>query len=284
MLDELPKAIEGGDLDVFLQPKVDLRTRAPYGFEALVRWRRNGQLIPPVEFIEVAEEGGHIKALDLSMIASASRLVADWNRRHGSEFSLSVNISALHLLDDRDTEAVIEAIEALTLPRALLTIEITETVELADWRRVSHAIERLRQTGCRISIDDFGTGYSSLAYLRAIPADELKIDKSLVSEIETSAESQFILDAVIDLARSLDMTVIVEGIERESQIDILRDLGCQRGQGFLYGRPQPALEALRDATMGAPDKCANYASAPVTTVHDAFFNDIMPAVSEIPGE
>ena len=251
MLEDLPEAIRGGGIEVFLQPKVDMWKWEVYGFEALARWRRRGHLVTPDAFIAIAEEGGLIKELDLTILGLATRILSDWNAEHASGFSLSVNISALHLLDDADTRRLVRAIEAAPLSVELLTLEITETVQLADWSRVGRAIATLRETGCRISIDDFGTGYSSLAYLRTIPADELKIDKSLVAEIEESHESQFILDAVIDLARSLDMTVVVEGIERQGQVSHLCDIGCRAGQGFLFGRPEPALTALERA-ISAP--------------------------------
>jgi diguanylate cyclase (GGDEF)-like protein len=257
MLEELPQAIRSGGLSVYLQPKVDMWTSETYGFEALVRWNRRGEIVLPNKFIEIAEEGGHIKAVDLRMLQDATSQVAAWNDRHGSGFSLSINISALHLLDETDTLKLVKAIGDAPLAPELLTLEITETVQLGDWSRVGAAIATLRTTGCRISIDDFGTGYSSLAYLRAIPADELKIDKSLVAEVEASAESQFILDAVIDLARSLDMTVIVEGIERQSQVRLLCDLGCRLGQGFLFGRPQPSEVALAAATRAEADAASH---------------------------
>ena len=116
---------------------------------------------------------------------------------------------------------------------------------------MGRSLAALRETGCKISIDDFGTGYSSLAYLRTISADELKIDKSLVDEVETSGEARFILDAIYDLSCSLNMTVVVEGIEREEQAEVLRTMGFANGQGYFFGRPLPALEALAVAT----EKC-----------------------------
>ena len=278
MLEDLPHAIRSGQLEVWFQPKVDMWNWETYGFEALVRWNRRGRIVVPGDFIEIAEEGGFIKAIDLRVLQDATRILSAWNDAHDSGYSLSVNVSALHLLDDDDTANLVQAIRSSALAVELLTIEITETVQLADWSRVSRAIATLRQTGCRISIDDFGTGYSSLAYLRTIPADELKIDKSLVAEIETSSESQFILDAVIDLARSLEMSVVVEGIERQSQVSHLCDIGCRKGQGFLFGRPEPAQKALDRA--GRVDPGPVVVPATLDDGEDFWLNAATPAGAE----
>jgi diguanylate cyclase (GGDEF)-like protein len=250
MIEDLPDAIKAHELEVYLQPKVDIATAQVFGFEALVRWRRNGGIVPPVELIKVAEESGLILDLDRYMLDRATSLMSDWNRRHRTGFSISVNLSALHLLQGDAMNAVPEVLSRYGLPPDLLTLEITETVQLDNWDRVSQALSVLRQTGCRIAIDDFGTGYSSLAYLRAISADELKIDKSLVAEIETSTDAQVILEAVCKLAGSLKMDVVVEGIERESQARLLLEMDFVHGQGFLYGRPRPAADWLADVTYG----------------------------------
>ena len=152
----------------------------------------------------------------------------------------------LHLSRSNKTEDS-PSLKKHGLPPENLTLEITETVQLGNWKKVGGLVASLRELGCRISIDDFGSGYSSLAYLRTINADELKIDRSLVNEVDTSNESQFILDAILDLARSLKLDVVVEGIERSSQKEVLRELGCETGQGYLFDKPRPADEALDDA-------------------------------------
>ena len=249
LMKDLPRAILQGELEVYLQPKVDLRSGRVRGFEALVRWRRDGTVLPPADFIQIAEESGRIVDIDRYVLDASVRIIADWNRRYSTDFSISVNLSGLHFRRAESLSFVNDSLSRHRLPPELLTLEITETVQIANWEQVGESVAELRNRGCRISIDDFGTGYSSLAYLRTISADELKIDKSLIAEIETSGESQFILDAVLDLARSLGLEVVVEGVERPEQREILCKLGCIQGQGFLFDRPKPAEDALAGATF-----------------------------------
>ncbi|MGI9394069.1 MAG: putative bifunctional diguanylate cyclase/phosphodiesterase, partial [Boseongicola sp.] len=249
LMKDLPRAILQGELEVYLQPKVDLQSGRVKGFEALVRWKRDGEILPPADFIQIAEESGRIVDIDRFVLDTAVEIIAAWNRRYSTDFSVSVNLSGLHFRRAQSLSFVHDALLRHGLPPELLTLEITETVQLANWEQVGESVAELRDRGCRISIDDFGTGYSSLAYLRTISADELKIDKSLIAEIETSGESQFILDAVLDLARSLGLEVVVEGVERPEQREILCKLGCTNGQGFLFDRPKPAENALAGATF-----------------------------------
>ncbi len=249
LMKDLPRAILQGELEVFLQAKVDLQSARVKGFEALVRWRRDGTILPPGDFIQIAEETGRIIDIDRYVLDTAVEIIANWNRSYSTDFSVSVNLSGLHFRGAGSLSFVTDALQRHSLPPELLTLEITETVQLANWEQVGQSVAELRSRGCRISIDDFGTGYSSLAYLRTISADELKIDKSLIAEIETSDESKFILDAVLDLARSLGLEVIVEGVERQEQREILCKLGCTNGQGFLFDRPKPAEHALAGATF-----------------------------------
>ncbi|NND19746.1 MAG: EAL domain-containing protein [Silicimonas sp.] len=244
ILTELSEAMKWGEIEAWFQPKVSLETEAVFGFEALCRWNRGGTLVPPNEFIPVAEASGSIIELDLYMMREACRIVSAWNRSVGTEYSVSVNLSATHFRSGSIVESVARVLRDTGLTPGLLTLEITETVQLVNWDVVRDIFAQLRKLGCRISIDDFGSGYSSLAYLRAMQADELKIDRSLVQEIETSDEARHVLSSVIELAHSLNMRVIVEGVESEDQSDILSSLGCIYGQGFLFGRPMPAKSAL----------------------------------------
>lgn len=248
MLEELPDAVAQGALAVYLQPKAALKRGEIYGFEALVRWRRNGRLVPPGEFIEIAEESHLIVKLDYFVLKRAAHLVADWNRARGTEYSVGVNLSALHFNSGRIVDEVASVLAASGLDPKLLTLEITETVEISDWERVQNTLFGFRELGCRISIDDFGTGYSSLAYVRAMKADELKIDRSLVEEIDTSDEARYMLHSVMDLAKKLDLDVVVEGIETREQANIVSKLGARYAQGYLIGKPMPADEALHYAS------------------------------------
>lgn len=248
LLKELPKAIENHELEVFLQPKVKMATGDVLGFEALVRWQRNGTLLGPAQFITLAEDSNRIQEIDAYVLDRAVGIVADWNELHGTCFEVSVNLSGGHFVSQNSLPFVREALARHDFAAELLTLEITETVQLGSWDIAEKIVSELKAMGCRISIDDFGTGYSSLVYLRTISADELKIDKSLIDEIEVSQEARFILDAVLDLASSLGLDVVVEGIERDEQRAFLHGLGCEIGQGYLFGKPLAAAEALTEAT------------------------------------
>ena len=247
LIEELPKAIEGGNLEVHLQPKVTLLDTRVYGFEALVRWRRNGQLVPPGEFINIAEESGLILDIDHFVLCRATKLIAEWNARNGTAFSVSVNLSALHFASPRIGHWVEQALWNAKLPSQLLTLEVTETTEMRDWKQARTVLEDIKSTGCKIAIDDFGTGFSSLAYLRTMNAHELKIDRSLVMELEQSDKARLLLSSVLEIARNLELEVTIEGIENSAQAQIVSDMGALNAQGFLFGRPMPPEEALTAA-------------------------------------
>lgn len=249
MLEELPRAIADRDLEVHLQLKVFLADQSVYGFEALVRWRRDGRLSPPGEFILIAEESGLVIDIDNFVLRTATQLVADWNRDHATEYSISVNLSTLHFNSKRVIEAVQDSLWQSGLPPSLLILEITETMEIRDWDKARGIIKGLRNLGCKIAIDDFGTGFSSLAYLRSMPANELKVDKSLIDDLETSEKARLLLTSVLDIAGNLSLAVTVEGIETNSQFQIALEMGVPHGQGYFFGRPLPAEQALRAAKM-----------------------------------
>lgn len=257
LLDDLRAAVDREEIDVYLQPKVYLETGRVYGFEALARWRRKGESVSPGVFVELAEEAGFVAKIDLIVLRGAVHAVADWNQRHGTEFEVSVNLSGLHFNAQDIVKQVHAALSAVGLPPRFLTLEITETVQLRDWARVTAVLDALRALGCRISIDDFGTGYSSLGYLRRMHADELKIDKTLVDEVEGSGQARFILDSVVELAQEhLGFDVVVEGVESETQVRALRAMGCRKAQGFFFGRPEPAQAALARADPARPGQVA----------------------------
>ena len=244
MLDALPAAIEDRGIDIFLQPKVSLPDARIYGFEALARWCFKGQMVMPDRFIALAEESGHVLALDACVLEQAAHLVAAFNAAQSAEFEISVNLSALHFNHSDIVTTVRDVLDLSGLRPNLLTLEITETTELADWSQALRVISALRALGCRIAIDDFGTGFSSLAYLRMVDADELKIDKSLVTEIETSEEARYVFEAVVDLAESLRLQVVVEGIETERQARVVAAMGVRKGQGYHFGKPEDGFVAL----------------------------------------
>ncbi|CTQ76162.1 putative bifunctional diguanylate cyclase/phosphodiesterase [Roseibium alexandrii] len=248
-LSDLHQDVSQGDIDYHFQPKIQMDTGKIYGFEALARWRRNGEIISPDIFILRAEEAGFVSKIDVLVLDNAVREIAAWNTAYGTKYEISINISALNLAGQMVFDIVNEVLERYEFPAPLLTLEITESAELSSWDLVGQHLGKLREIGCRIAIDDFGIGYSSLAYLRHLEADEIKIDKSLVQQVETSEQAQFIIGSILELARTyLDFNVVVEGVENEAQAVKLSEIGCQKAQGFFYGKPRPAREALRSAT------------------------------------
>ncbi|AWI53899.1 histidine kinase [Aquabacterium olei] len=238
----LHKALERQELVLYYQPKIDVRTSRMVGAEALMRWRRNGQLVPPGDFIPLAEATGLINNMSLWAIGEAARQARAWQNEFGFDSSIAVNLPS-RLFEQPDLVERVESIlarEGVT-PRAI-ELEITETGLMKDLQGVVPSLHRLNQLGTQISIDDFGTGYSSLAYLTTLPISELKIDRSFVHDLGDTPQSSAVVSAIIALARALGLRVIAEGVEQESQMKVLYDLGCHICQGFLFARPMPAHE------------------------------------------
>jgi diguanylate cyclase (GGDEF)-like protein len=239
LIGELREAIDHGDLVLHYQPKVDLVTGMVVGAEALVRWQHPVRgLIPPDEFIPIAEHTGIIRSLTLCVVRQALSDCARW-RTTGYELSVAVNVSARNLLDVDLMEQLRALLAGSALPPGLLTLEITESSILGDTNRTMAVLEELAHTGVRISIDDFGTGYSSLTLLKHLPVDEVKIDKSFVQAMESDPGDAAIVRSVIDLCANLGMTVVAEGVENASTLDLLSRLSCPVAQGYLISRPVP---------------------------------------------
>lgn len=250
LVEQLPNAIAARELLVFFQPQFNIAASEVYGFEALVRWGGGGRAVPPLELVRLAEQSGLIEDLDHYVLSEAVGVVADWNRRHRKDFHVSANLSAVHLARAGTADFIRDCLRRSGLRPDALTIEITESVELENDDQARETLARIAALGCRISIDDFGTGYSSFGYLHSIRADEIKIDRSFVTDIETSPLARDILRTLVNLTKCIGRSVVVEGIETEAQARILAELGCSRVQGFLYGKPRPALEWLADTTYG----------------------------------
>jgi diguanylate cyclase (GGDEF)-like protein len=258
---ELRRAIEGGELVVYYQPKADLANGRIVGSEALVRWQHPDRgLVPPNEFIPVAERTGLIKPLSGYVLATALAQCAAWNA-DGHELHVSVNLTIPDLLD-LDLPDRIAALLAETGARSdQLELEITESTILADPFRVRDVLNRLNEMGLRLAIDDFGTGYSSLAYLKRLPVQTIKIDRSFVMGMDESASDATIVRSTIDLGRNLGLDVVAEGVETQDAWDALRSQGCTLAQGYFISRPVPAdeLETLlqeRAAIAGSEREAA----------------------------
>jgi diguanylate cyclase (GGDEF)-like protein/PAS domain S-box-containing protein len=241
---ELRSAIEQGRLELAFQPKVLRATDEVVGAEALLRWPHPERgFIPPDEFTGVAEHSGLIRPLTQWVIETALAQAARW-RREGFALGISVNLSARNLLEE-DLPSRIEALLAREgLTPGDLTLEITESVIMDDTDRSLTTMRRLRASGIGIAVDDFGTGYSSLAYLTRLPVDELKIDKSFVMNLDHDPGCTAIVRSTIDLAHEMGMRVVAEGVESEAIWSRLKQLGCDIGQGYHFGRPVPAGELL----------------------------------------
>jgi predicted signal transduction protein with EAL and GGDEF domain/FixJ family two-component response regulator len=236
----LHKAIERNELVLHYQPKVDVRAARMVGAEALMRWERNGVLVPPGDFIPLAEETGLIIPLSEWAIREAARQARLWQDGFGFSDSIAVNLPN-RLFERTDlVEHIHQAVTAYGVPHHSIELEITETGLMKDLQNVIPSLHRLNEIGVEISIDDFGTGYSSLAYLTTLPISELKIDRSFVRDLGLTPQSSAVVSAIIALARSLGLRVIAEGVENLRQMEVLHRLGCGVMQGFLFSRPQPA--------------------------------------------
>lgn len=239
LLSELRRAIENEELRLFLQPKIDLQSGRVVGAEALVRWQHPTRgLVPPMQFIPFAERTGFIRMLSAWVLSGAAKFARE-ALDAGLSLRLSVNLSTRDLMD-QDLPAKIEALIApREVPPAALCLEITESAIMDDPERALSTLEHLHAMGFKLSIDDFGTGYSSLAYLKRLPVDELKIDKSFVMAMERDLDDARIVRSTIELAHNLGLTVVAEGLETLKAWAMLARLGCDEGQGYFIGKPMP---------------------------------------------
>lgn len=241
---DLRTAAARGELEVFYQPIVRLADRKIEEVEALLRWRhpRLG-LIQPARFIQIAEESGSIIGLDFWTIKQACTDIKAWNDVHPEHpLTLSANLSVHQFQPGPLVTVINKTLEATGLEATRLKLEITEGTMMADPHTAASLLTSLKQLGVRIAIDDFGTGYSSMTYLGSLPLDTLKIDRSFIRQMNERTASLAIVRAIRQLAGALDLDVTCEGIETEAQVEPLRRMGCQRGQGYLFGRPMPIAQ------------------------------------------
>jgi len=241
---DLRLALEKDELELYYQPKVDAHSGKVTAAEALLRWKHSTKgMIGPATFIPVAERFGLIGALGNWVIEDACRQSRAW-RDKGLRMRVAINLSAFQMRQDDLVERITTALARHRIDPSLLTCEITESVAMEDTRATQVTFKRLGDAGVHLSIDDFGTGYSSLSYLRKLPAEELKIDRSFVMDIETSADARAVVDAVIHLAHALGLKVVAEGVETERQRDVLIQMGCDELQGYLFAKPMSARALL----------------------------------------
>jgi diguanylate cyclase (GGDEF)-like protein/PAS domain S-box-containing protein len=243
---DLQRALDRGEFAVHYQPIVDIATGAATGMEALVRWQHPTRgLLPPIEFIGVAEESGLIVPLGRWVLTEACRQTASWRAEYpeASGLTVSVNLSTRQLLESNLVRQVREVLEETGLDPSALVLEITEGSLMQDVGATAVKLHDLKELGVRLAIDDFGTGSSSLAYLQQFPIDLLKIDKSFVDRVTTvESEGPALVRAIIELAQTFHLETVAEGIEESEQLDELRQAGCLSGQGYLFARPLPSEE------------------------------------------
>jgi EAL domain-containing protein (putative c-di-GMP-specific phosphodiesterase class I) len=242
---DLQRALIRGEFALHYQPIVDFRTGRIDGLEALVRWNHPTRgLVMPGGFIPVAEEAGMIVPLGVWVLGEACRQTAEWRRRldGAADLWISVNLSTRQLLEPDLIDRVAEVLRESTLDPSALVLEITEGALMEDVEQTSFKLHALRGLGARLALDDFGTGSSSLGHLRQFPIDVLKIDKSFVDAIGTESATSHVIVHVIEMARSLGLRIVAEGVEREDQARWLRDHGVDYAQGFLFGPPLPSAD------------------------------------------
>jgi len=244
LLSELRQAIEQQELRLYVQPKVDLKTGRVLGGEALVRWLHPQRgLVPPMHFIPFAEQTGFIRQITVWMLEAGVQGLQRWQEA-GLAMKLSINLSTRDLLDPDLADRVRSLLDRHRVSAARLCLEITESAIMDDPARALQTLQKLHELGVRLSIDDFGTGYSSLAYLKRLPVDELKIDRSFVTNMERDLDDARIVQSTIGLAHNLGLTVVAEGVETDKAWALLARLGCDEGQGYGIGRPMPSDEFL----------------------------------------
>jgi diguanylate cyclase (GGDEF)-like protein len=240
LLGELRRAIEHGQLILHYQPKVDAHSGRVLGVEALVRWQHPEHgLLPPSDFIPLAERTGLIGPLTHYVLDAALRQCRQWLQA-GHELSVAVNISTRRLLDATFPDEVADLLATWQVRAGLLVVEITESTIMADPGRAQEVLRRLDEMGVHLSIDDFGTGYSSMAYLKSLPVHELKVDRSFVSHMTSNASDAVIVRSTVDLGRNLGLRVVAEGVEDALTWQELDALGCDAIQGYYVSRPVPA--------------------------------------------
>jgi EAL domain-containing protein (putative c-di-GMP-specific phosphodiesterase class I) len=237
---DLRRASERDELFVDYQPIVSLENRTLIGFEALVRWRHpEFGLVPPQDFIPVAEETGQILTIGQRVLESACRQARDWQTTYPAAPPLfvSVNLSVKQFNQPGLVENIASLLQEFQLPPRCLKLEITESVFSDNLDAAVGLLTQLRELGVQLSIDDFGTGYSSLSYLQRFPIDTLKIDRSFVTQMMENEENLAIVRTIVALAQNLGMDVVAEGVETEDQLRLLRKLECENGQGYLFSTP-----------------------------------------------
>ena len=242
---QLRKALKNHEFELHFQPKITLSNGRISGCEALIRWKNaNGEYIPPVDFIGVAEQSGLIGPIGAWVFEQACITVAKWRTQSLDGFSVAVNLSIRQLHDPFLPELASSLLSRYKIPNGAIEVEITETMLIEDFERAHDTLAALNRLGISVAIDDFGTGYSSLTYLTKMPIQCLKIDRSFICKLDTDTNSSAIAKTVVGLGKSLGMLVVAEGAESKACIDLLKNWGCEAVQGYFYSKPVPESAML----------------------------------------
>jgi len=262
LLQDLRQALEHNQFRLHYQPKFDASNGKPVGAEALLRWEQPQQgLLQPDDFIELAEKTGLIIPIGEWVLNEACRQMRIWFDQGYSHWRIAVNLSALQFCYSGLVDSVVSALERNQLPANSLTLEITETTAMSDADASMTVLQKLSHMGVDLSIDDFGTGYSSLMYLKRLPANELKIDRGFVRDLEHDSDDAAIVSAIVALGQALGLRIVAEGVETDTQQSFLTTLGCDSLQGFLLGQPLPAEQFMVDIHRAEQPVAGNPASA-----------------------
>ena len=226
---------------MYFQPQYDIKSSKMRGMEALIRWRDDdGKMIPPSDFIPIAEKNGTIVQIGSFVIENSIKHFSEWIDKFGIDSVLSLNISAIQYKQDGFIDEILKTIEKYHVSSKQIELEITESVLINDYKEITDKLTVLRDYGIKISLDDFGTGYSSLSYLKNLPLDTLKIDKSFIDTVTTDYNSKVIMETIIYMAGKLGLDTIAEGVESKEQFEYLCNAGCCDIQGYYLGRPMSA--------------------------------------------
>ncbi|MFY8274040.1 EAL domain-containing protein [Pseudoalteromonas sp. SSDWG2] len=255
MTSRIKQALQEQEFELFLQPIIDGNTFTLAGAEALLRWRdKHCGMIPPCQFIPLAEELGLITQIDLWVIEQSCQLLGQWQASGQWQGRLAINISAAHLCQDGLVAKLQAAIEKYDVDASQLELEITESSFIESFSQAKKVLNGLKGLGVRIALDDFGTGYSALSYLTKLPIDKLKIDASFVSKVPDEYGNSEIVSAIVAMAKSLNLEVVAEGVEKTCQQDFLKALGCDYLQGYLIGKPCSSADFAMRHSLPQPHK------------------------------
>ncbi|WP_278337005.1 EAL domain-containing protein [Clostridium chromiireducens] len=241
MKKKINKAMEDNEFTIYYQPIMDLRTMKVLAAEALIRWRQGDKIVSPVEFIPIAKSVGEMTSIDNWVLENACMQCKRWNEL-GSNINISVNTSYAQLVQPEFVLIVQNILETYSFPAEYLNIEITEDEAMEDFPIIIDALTKLKAMGVKISLDDFGTGYSSISYASKLPVDKIKIDRTLIMNLEKDDRDRMIVKAIINTGHSLGLNIVAEGIETQEQFRILNEFECDFIQGYLIGRPMEASE------------------------------------------